>query len=272
MEQQIQQNQQQTEGQKSKKSSILILLLLLLVTLTIGYAVLSATLNIMGTSTVKNAEWCVGPKCGDNACEDITSPQCANPPIECPDSEKCIILDCDHNPTSCNCDSVTGECDPGPIDCTTNPEKCMAPNCEVTATNTCACTTNPEKCIPRPEIWMKGNTIHFEHTLVKPGQTFTFNATYTNGGTIDAKVSDVLKNELNDTAKDYLTYTVTYSDGSAIANDDVLAAGSSAVFKVTVAYKNVTTLPDAATLALINETAQGKRGASSFFTVTYAQK
>jgi len=271
MEQQIQgQELQQNQGKKGKKSSLLLVLLLLLVTITVGYAVLSATLNINGTSTVVNAEWCVGPKCGDDACEDISSASCTDKPLDCK-GENCIILDCDANPSACNCDAQ-GNCDPGAIDCTTNPEKCLKPNCEVTATETCACTENKETCVPIPQIWMKGNTISFEHTLTKPGQVFTFNATYKNGGDIDAKVSSVLKSELNSTAQNYLTYTVTYADGSAIQEDDVLAAGASAEFKVTVAYKNVSALPDAATVALINETAQGHRGATSSFTVTYEQK
>ncbi len=69
-----------------------------------------------------------------------------------------------------------------------------------------------------------------------------------------------------------MTYDVTYGDGSAIQVGDTLSAGSSVTFKVTVAYKStVTTLPTAAQLDLINETADGHTGATSLFTVNYEQ-
>ena len=119
---------------------------------------------------------------------------------------------------------------------------------------------------------MDGDTIYFKHILTKPGDVFTFNAVFYNGGNIDAKVANVTKSALNATAQDYMTYDVTYNGGGTVSPDDVLAAGASANFKVTVAYKStVTELPDAATLALINETAQGHTGATSLFTVNYEQ-
>ncbi len=121
-------------------------------------------------------------------------------------------------------------------------------------------------------IWTEGNTVYFKHLLTKPGDVFTFTAKYTNTGSIDAKVSSVTTSSLNATAQRFMTYDVTYADGSAIRQGDSLAAGANATFKVTVAYKNtVTTLPTAAELALINETSDGHTGATSLFTVTYEQ-
>ncbi len=245
--------EQQNQIQKSKKSSLMMGFLLLLVTVTIGYAVLSTTLNIGGTSTIVNADWCVGPKCaknpntGDPLCTNIET--CQNPPIVCPNNTVCTIMDCDVNSSE---------------------SKCVNPP----APDTCSDVNNiGQSNCKGAIIWMQGDTIYFKHILEKPGDVFTFNVTFTNGGNLDAKVNDVTKSALNATAQDYITYDVTYSDGSAIEKNDTLAAGSSATFKVTVTYKStVQTLPNDATLALINETAQGHTGATSLFTVNYEQK
>ena len=138
----------------------------------------------------------------------------------------------------------------------------------------------PDDGIPTPEnpnpngaiIWMDGNTVYFKHILKQPGDIFTFNVTYTNNGTINAKVANVTKSELNATAKNFMTYTATYSNGNEINEGDVLNAGSSVTYRITVEFKSgITTLPTAAELALINETAQGHTGATSLFTVTYEQ-
>lgn len=226
---------QQNNGKRTKKSTLLLVLLLLLVTVTVGYAVLSASLNIQGQSTLNpDASWCVGPKCGGETT-----------PIVCPTGEKCTILDCDANPSSC----------------TNIPEPQY---CEDQTSS--SCTTGAV-------IWLEGDTVYFKHILAKPGDVFTFTTKYTNGGNITAKVKDIAKSELNATAKKYLTYDVTYSDNSPIVADDELAPGESAVFKVTVTYKSeVTKLPTSEELALINETADGHTGAISLFTVNYEQK
>jgi len=205
---------------KKKKTAFLLLLLVLLLGITVGFATLSSTLNINGTSTVANSSWDVSADDSD---------------IECPTGEVCTI-----NPT--NPESLTPDDGTG---------------------------TNPNGAI----IWLDGDTVYFKHVLTVPGDVFTFTVTYTNNGNVDAKISNVSKSALNSTAQSFLTYDVTYADNSVIAVDDTLAAGDSATFKVTVAYKStVTTLPTASQLALINETANGKTGATSSFTVTYVQK
>lgn len=122
-------------------------------------------------------------------------------------------------------------------------------------------------------IWLDGDTVYFKHILTKPGDTFTFNTKFANNGTIDAKIKNVSMPTFNQTQKDFTTYSVTYSDGSAVGEGDVLAAGSSATFKVTVSYKNVDALPTAEQLALINNgTLQGQTGMVSLFSVNYEQK
>ncbi|MBQ9019347.1 MAG: hypothetical protein IJ097_03480 [Bacilli bacterium] len=244
MENQEQVYNKQKKG-KDKKTIVLMVLLLLLVTVTIGYAILSTTIKINGSSTIQPiAKWCIGPKCaieGQDECTDISS--CSNPPVECPANEKCTILDCDANPNSC--DNIP------------DPEYCEDQN----------------NCDTGSVIWMEGDTIYFKHILAKPGDTFIFYVKYNNGGNIDAKVKDVAKSALNATAQRFMTYDVTYNDGSTISQNDILAAGETAIFKVTVTYKStITTLPTDAEIALINEIEDGHTGATSLFTVNYEQK
>ena len=144
----------------------------------------------------------------------------------------------------------------------TNPDDIDPDNGETTPEN-----PNPHGSV----IWMDGDTVYFKHLLEKPGDTFTFDVKFENNGTIDAKIAESgIKVDLNTTAKKFLTYTVTYSNGNEVGVGDRLAAGASASFKVTVSYKDtVTTLPTASELAAINGT-DGK-GAPTSFTVTYEQ-
>ena len=217
---------QESQGQgKSRKTSIVIALLLLLAVITIGYASLSATLNINGTSKIKDNTWNVSPD--------------PNAPIECPSGEVCTI----------NPQDPTIEPDDGEPVCTdpADPTTC----------------TDPVGAV----IWMDGNTIYFKHVLTEPGDTFTFNTTFTNTGSIDAKIASVSKTTwaANSPQAKFLTYTVTYADGSAISTGDALAAGASHDFKVTVTYKSdIDALPTAAEYNEIKSTA-------TLFTVNYEQ-
>ena len=268
-EQQIQKEQKQ----KGKKSATLLLLLILLVTITVGFAVLSTTLYIKGSSAIAGGSWCVGPQC-DETCTDAENPSCGI--IECPANQPCDIKDCKTHPDHCTC--TDGKCAPDPIDCTTNPEKCTKPNCtpDPTTGETCECPTtgyDKTKCIPEPQIWLDGDTVYFDHTLEKPGDLFTFTTKYSNGGTLDAKVTGTNQALENTTAANYMTYGVTYEDGTAVAADQVLSAGSSVKFKVNVKYKDDAPLPSEADLAAINvPNATGRNGAYSQFHVTYGQK
>lgn len=256
------QMQQQKPVKKDKKSIILLVLLLLLVSITIGYAVLSTSFNIVGTSTIAG-RWCVGPKCGTggSACDNVET--CQNSPIECPNND-CIITDCDKNPALCNCNSNSGECSgPTAIDCTQNPDK--------SDSTKCTCDAN-ESCTPKAQVWLIGDSIYFRHTLTEPGDVFTFDTTYINGGSIDAKLGSFTKSTLNETAQQFLTYEVKNADGSLIENNEPLNVGDSHTYRVTVTYKNVQTLPTPAQIDLINEVASGHAGAASTFTANYVQK
>ncbi|MCI9084217.1 MAG: DUF11 domain-containing protein [Bacilli bacterium] len=81
-------------------------------------------------------------------------------------------------------------------------------------------------------------TASFETDLVAPGDAITYTVTVKNGGTLDAKLSDIV---FNFTTTE--TNAIEYSY-SGIAKNDTLAAGADKSFTVTVKYKDsITTQP-----------------------------
>lgn len=234
-------NEENKKGKK--KNAYLLLLLVLLLGVTVGFATLSATLTIHGTSTINSStDWDIGP---DPTAGDEDG-------IDCPSGQVCTINPQDDPTNPVNPDDIS------PDDGTTkNPENCTDPQ----DPSTC---TGPYGAI----IWMDGNTVYFKHLLSVPGETFTFNVTYKNNGTIPAKVSNVSKTTLTGDAATFLTYDVTYANGDPVAIGDTLAAGASVVYKVTVSYNSVTALPTTAQLANINTT---NGGHPTEFSVTFEQ-
>ncbi len=220
-----QSTQKVVERRKSSTSEVvLIVLMVLVLSISIGYALLSTSLNIRGTSTVQDAKWDIGG--GD---------------IECEEGEVCTI-----NPQD------PGDTPPGVAKCDPADQNCDEGNGAV--------------------IWMDGDTVYFKHILTKPGDTFVFYTTIKNRGNINAKVSNVTKNELNPTARRFLNYIVTDASGNEISQGRALNAGESLKVKVTVSYKtNIAALPTAEEIALINEVAEGNTGATSFFSVSFEQ-
>lgn len=98
---------------------------------------------------------------------------------------------------------------------------------------------------------------NFAVKLTAPGDSVTYTFDVVNEGTIDAKVTDLVKatptftasgtnNAANDTTvvQNNLVYDLTYSDGTAITDDDALNAHDSVTLKLVVGYDtNATVLP-----------------------------
>lgn len=117
-------------------------------------------------------------------------------------------------------------------------------------------------------------------TLTRPGDSVTYTFDVVNAGTIDAKVSSFTKNALptctgkatdatkkaNDEAiicnSENLTYSITYADGTAIAENDELLHGQTKSLKLTLAYKDTATVLPSDDVDLSGMTA----------TVVYVQK
>ena len=111
-------------------------------------------------------------------------------------------------------------------------------------------------------------SIDYTVTLQKPGDFYEFTVDVVNGGTIDGMVGSV-SSKLDDVEIDsehplpsYLNYSVTYSDGVAIAPNHLLAVGARETYKVRIEFKKDITKGD-----LISEA----RTLELNFTVNYVQ-
>ena len=90
--------EKQEQSRRAKKSASLLLLLILLVTVTVGFALLSTSLNIRGNSKIKKGTWDIDP--GNITCPEgqvctinPTDPD-GTDPDECTDPTKAGQADC----------------------------------------------------------------------------------------------------------------------------------------------------------------------------------
>ena len=123
--------------------------------------------------------------------------------------------------------------------------------------------------ITTPATISQGLTeVIFNVNFKEPGDTYEFTVDAVNDGTIDAMISTFSKGvyaangTTPKTLPDYLEYTVTYSNGVEIAQNQLLEAGDTETYKVRVHYKEDIT---ASQLPSTNDNYVFK------FSVTYAQ-
>ncbi len=84
----------------------------------------------------------------------------------------------------------------------------------------------------------KSTEVKFDSTLSLPGDYYEFTVKVVNNGSIDAMLDNQISNtELTDAQKKYMTYEVTYEDGTAVQQYDAIHAGKSVNLKIKVAYK-----------------------------------
>lgn len=147
---------------KKKKGLSILLLIVLLVGITVGFSVLSSTLNINGTSTIKVPGWDV---------------HFAN----------------------------------------------------VNVTSGSVNATNP------PSIASGELAINYSVGLENPGDYYEFTVDVVNNGTMDAVLNAAPTLTGVSAAQDvYFNYTLTYSNGSAVNQGDLIRAGNSRTIKVRV--------------------------------------
>lgn len=89
-----------------------------------------------------------------------------------------------------------------------------------------------------------GTTATFSTNLVSPGDSRVY--TITNGGTLDAKVASITENKGTNPA---IVYTTT-----GVANNQVVAAGATATYKVTATYSSSVTSQPASTTSSFSST------------------
>lgn len=83
-------------------------------------------------------------------------------------------------------------------------------------------------------------SITFSARLENPGDFYEFNVDVINNGTIPAMIDNyVISPTLTSEQAAYFDYTVTYSDGTPLASNQLLAAKSSKALKVSFQYKEV---------------------------------
>lgn len=95
---------------------------------------------------------------------------------------------------------------------------------------------NPTKTggvTPTTAPTISGTTLSYAVSLNQPGDYYEFTVQVKNTGSIDAKLSAAPTITGTST---YMTHTVTYSDGTAVAANDTLAAGATKTLKVKVVY------------------------------------
>lgn len=80
-------------------------------------------------------------------------------------------------------------------------------------------------------------TLSYEIKLVQPGDFYEFTVDIKNSGTIDAMISEVLKTGLTQEQAKYLSYTLSYSDGTELTAKDKLVAGETERIIVRVELK-----------------------------------
>ena len=110
-----------------------------------------------------------------------------------------------------------------------------------------------------------GTTVNYSVTLNNPGDYYEFTVDAVNAGTIDAMI-DTMNSKLNGvtitTLPDYLNYTITYSDGEELQQNQELLANTIETYKVRLEYSTDIELEQIPTT---NQTLNLQ------FTVTYRQ-
>ncbi len=97
-------------------------------------------------------------------------------------------------------------------------------------------TSGSELTVIPPTLNDKGTIINFSINLDKVDDVYELVAEVYNEGTIDAKVTSCTKLGLSQEQEQYVNYSITYLDGSAINEGDILRAGDKVKVKVRVNY------------------------------------
>jgi len=105
-------------------------------------------------------------------------------------------------------------------------------------------TEGSVKATKDPTIENLTTEITYSVNLNVPGDFYEFTVDATNGGTIDAMVAEISENSLTTEQKRYLSYTVTYSDGTKIKQYDRLDAGKTEKLIVRLEFKKDITEED----------------------------
>lgn len=91
-----------------------------------------------------------------------------------------------------------------------------------------------------PVIDTSKTSVSYTVTLNEPGDFYEFTVDAVNAGTIDGMIEEI-SSKLNGVTitnlPTYLNYTISYSDGAQLKNNQLLAAGTTETYKVRIEYK-----------------------------------
>jgi len=96
--------------------------------------------------------------------------------------------------------------------------------------------TGSNLVVTSPTVTSNGTIISFAVDFNIVNDTFEFTTDVYNEGTIDAKLSSLVKSGLTSEQEEYVEYDITYADGRPINVNDVLNAGEKAKIKVKLKY------------------------------------
>lgn len=112
-----------------------------------------------------------------------------------------------------------------------------------------------DKVTTAPTISQDKIGISFHVRLSEPGDFYEFTVDVKNSGTIDAMIETITKTiNGSTTVPDYLNFDITYEDGVAIKDNQLLAVGTKETYKIRLEYKteiNPNQLPTTAKSLLI---------------------
>ena len=109
-------------------------------------------------------------------------------------------------------------------------------------------TTGSVTATTVPTLDEAKTTVNFSVKLTNPGDFYEFMVDEVNAGTIDVMVSTISKTGLTTAQAKYLDYTVTYSDGTALAEKQLLKSNQSETLKVRIDFKKDITAADLPTV------------------------
>lgn len=78
--------------------------------------------------------------------------------------------------------------------------------------------------------------LSYSVTLNEPGNFYEFTVDVVNAGTLNAQIDKITKDDLTDDQKKFLSYSLTYVDGSEVKLGDLLNSGATKTLKVRVEY------------------------------------
>lgn len=106
----------------------------------------------------------------------------------------------------------------------------------------CLVGTNTSGNYAQPSITDNGTKLTISKIGLSAGTEVEYYVDVVNAGTIDARLSGLVKSNLTTEQKKYLSYTVTYGFNTPIKENDLLKAGTSERIRILVVYSDDKTL------------------------------